>query len=129
MKKRFRLYLIGFLFGSIVVFFVYGEKANTMFDWAPNGRVLKRLRLTEKVISDSMQCVLDCNNFNEEYWTYMYRNGDVNFANARNKPFPIYSITIKNDTIPKTKLTFSAEDELSIIIDFQSDKFKECICP
>lgn len=128
MKRRFRLFLVGFIFGIIVVVFVYGDKSNSMFNWTPEGRVLKRLRLTEKVISDSMQCVLDCNNFNDDTWFYMYRNGDVNFAKARTKPFPIYSVSIKNDTIPLTELTFSAEDSLSVLINFKGS-IKNCDCP
>ena len=128
MKKRLRLFLVGFIFGIIVVVFVYGDKSSNLLTWTPEGRVLKRLRLTEKVISDSMQCVLNCNNFNDDSWYYMYRNGDVNFSKARNKPFPIYSVTIKNDTIPLTKLTFSTEDNLSVLIDFKG-VISECDCP
>lgn len=128
MKRRFRLFLIGFIIGIIIVIFAYGEKANTMFDWAPESRVLKRIRLTEKEISDSLQCMLDCNGFDEDSWKLMYKNGDVNFAKARNKPFPIYVITIENDRSAKSELTFSAQDSISVLIGFRGD-IVECDCP
>ena len=99
-----------------------------MFDWAPESRVLKRIRLTEKVISDSLQCILDCNQFGEESWKLMYKNGDVNFAKARNKPYPIYVISIENDSVPKTTLTFSAQDSISVLVDFRG-KVRDCDCP
>lgn len=108
--------------------FAYGEKASTMFDWTPESRVLKRIRLTEKVISDSMQCILDCNHFDENSWKLLYRSGDVNFAKARNKPFPIYTLSLINDSIPLTTLTFSAEDSTSVLIDFKGPK-RDCECP
>lgn len=128
MRKRLKLFSVGFIFGLIVVVFVYGDKAGSMFSWTPEGRVLKRLRLTEKVISDSMQCVLDCNNFDDDSWFYLFRNGDVNFAQARNKPYPVYTVSIENDTIPLSELTFSAEDEMSVLIDFKGEKIN-CNCP
>lgn len=110
-----------------MVIFAYGEKANKMFDWAPEGRVLKRLRLTEKVLSDSMQCLLDCNQFDEAKWKVLYNHGKVNFAKARNKPFPIYTITLQNDTIPQIIISFSAEDEISVITEVKGTK--DCNCP
>lgn len=128
MKRRLRLFLIGFAIGIIVVIFAYGDKASTMFDWTPESRVLKRIRLTEKVISDSMQCILDCNRFDENSWKLLYRNGDVNFAKARNKPFPIYTLSLKNDSLSPITLTFSAEDSLSVLIDFKGPK-ADCNCP
>jgi hypothetical protein len=127
-KKRFKLFLVGFIIGIIVVIFTYGEKSSSLFSWTPEGRVLKRLRLTEKVISDSMQCVLDCNQFDENDWKAMYKIGDVNFSKARTKPYPIYSVSMENDTIAFTKLTFLAKDEESILIDFQG-AISICDCP
>jgi len=126
-KKRFRLFLIGFIIGIIVVIFAYGEKASTMFDWTPEARVLKRLRLTEKIVSDSMQCLLDCNQFDQAKWKVLYDQGKVNFAKARNKPFPIYTITLQNDSIPTIILSFSAQDELSVITEVKG--LNDCDCP
>jgi hypothetical protein len=125
-KKRFRLFLIGFIIGIIVVIIAYGEKSKTMFDWTPEGRVLKRLKLTEKVVNDSMQCILDCNNFDQKHWEYMYLEGKVNFSRARTKPYPIYSVTIENDSIPLTKLTFLAKDSTSVLIDFSGANICDC---
>lgn len=110
-----------------MVIFTYGEKANTMFNWTPEGRVLKRLRLTEKVVNDSLQCLLDCNQFDEAKWKLLYDDGDVNFARARNKPYPIYTISLENDSTPAIVISFSAEDEISVITEVKGSE--NCICP
>ena len=99
-----------------------------MFDWTPEGRVLKRLKLTEKVISDSMQCVMDCNNFGEKEWKRLLKDGDVNFAQAREKPYAIYTVQLKNDQKEMIhQLSFLAKDSISVIIDFKGLR-KECQC-
>jgi len=127
-NRRYRLFLFGFILGIGLVILIYGDKSSTMFNWTPEGRVLKRLRLTEKIISDSMQCVLDCNNFDEEHWKYLYKEGDVNFSRARTKPYALYSITIENDSIALTSLTFEAKDSLSVIVEFTGSEIN-CDCP
>ncbi len=127
MKKRFILFGFGFILGIIIIVVRYGDKTDTLFDWVPEGRVLKRLRMTEKVISDSMQCVLDCNNFDSMYWDQLLSDGEVNFARARNKPYPIYSVALKNDSLPEFVLTFLAKDSTSVLIEV-TGPITECDC-
>lgn len=127
MARRLRIYFIGFLLGIILVIFLYSDKSDIIVGWTPEKRVLKRLKLTEKVISDSMQCILDCNKFNQQYWDLMYKEGDVNFSEARKKPYPIYSVTIKNNS-DDFNLRFLAKDTLSILIGFESKNDLNCNC-
>jgi hypothetical protein len=127
MARRIRVYLFGFIIGIILVIFLYGDKYDIIVGWMPEKRVLKRLKLTEKVISDSMQCVLDCNNFNENDWKLLYANGDVNFAEARKKPYPIYSVNITTDN-DIYNLKFLAKDTLSVLIGFNSQINHDCNC-
>ncbi len=127
MKKRLLLFLFGFILGIIIIVIRYGDEADALFQWTPEGRVLKRLRLTEKVISDSMQCVLDCNNFEEEYWKYLLSEGQVNFGRARTKPYPIYTVSLKKDSLAEFELTFETIDEISVLIEV-SGPAKECDC-
>lgn len=127
MKKRLLLFGLGFVLGIIIIVLRYGDKSDALFKWTPEGRVLKRLRLTEKVISDSMQCILDCTNFEDEYWNYLYAEGEVNFGQARNKPYPIYSVSIIKENIPEFKLTFLAKDSLSVLIGIDGPDV-ECDC-
>ena len=116
-----------FILGIIIIVVRYGDKTDTLFKWTPEGRVLKRLRLTEKVISDSMQCVLDCKNFETEYWKYLYAEGEVNFGQARSKPYPIYTVSLKIEDIPEYSLTFIAKDSLSVLIDVSGPEI-DCDC-
>jgi hypothetical protein len=121
-KKRFILFGFGFILGIIIIIVRYGDKSDTLFAWAPEGRVLKRLRMTEKIISDSLQCVLDCNDFKKENWKQLYANGDVNFARARNKPNPIYSVSLNLDSLNAYTLTFETNDSTSVLIAIKAPK-------
>ena len=127
MARRLRIYFFGFLLGIILVIFLYSDKSDIIVGWTPEKRVLKRLKLTEKVISDSMQCLLDCNNFNQHDWDLLYADGDVNFSEARKKPFPIYSVIVKKEN-DEFKLRFLAKDTLSILIGFESKNDLNCQC-
>ena len=61
-------------------------------------------------------------------WKHLYKEGDVNFGQARHKPYPIYSVDIQNEDLSTAKLTFSTEDERSILIAFDGEA-KSCECP
>jgi hypothetical protein len=127
MAHRIKIYLFGFIIGIILVIFLYGDKYDIIVGWTPEKRVLKRLKLTEKIISDSMQCILDCNNFKDEDWKLLYKIGDVSFAEARKKPFPIYSVDVKTDS-NIFHLRFLAKDSLSVLIGFESKVSNSCNC-
>jgi len=127
MARRLRIYFFGFLLGIILVIFLYSDKSDIIVGWTPEKRVLKRLKMTEKVISDSMQCILDCNNFNQQDWDLLYKDGDVNFSEARKKPFPIYSVIVKKEN-DEFKLRFLAKDTLSILIGFKNKNEIDCNC-
>jgi hypothetical protein len=127
MARRIRIYLFGFILGIIMVVFLYGDKYDTIVGWTPEKRVLKRLKLTEKIISDSMQCILECYHFNDEDWKLLYTVGDVNFTEARTKPFPIYSVDVTTNS-NKFHLRFLAKDSLSVLIGFESQINQNCNC-
>lgn len=128
MKKRFTLFLYGFIAGIILIILMYGSRSKTLFDWTPEGRVLKRLRMTEKIISDSMQCILDCNSFTSEQFELLLDDGDVNFARARTKPDPIYSVSFDDEVENDLKFTFRATDSTSVLIEV-SGGIEGCECP
>ena len=107
---------------------MYGNKSKSLFDWTPEGRVLKRLRMTEKVISDSMQCILDCNSIRQEEFDFLLDNGDVNFSRARTKPDPIYSVSFEEGSNKDLQLTFRATDSTSVLIEIHNG-MQNCDCP
>jgi hypothetical protein len=127
MARRLRIYFFGFLLGIVLVIFLYSDKSDIIVGWTPEKRVLKRLKLTEKIISDSMKCILDCNKFNQLDWDLLFSDGDVNFSEARKKPYPIYSVTVKKES-EAYNLRFLAKDTLSILIGFESKLDLNCEC-
>lgn len=125
MARRLRIYLFGFILGIILVIFLYGDKYDIITGWTPEKRVLKRLKLTEKEVSDSMQCILDCYNFDDKEWETLYTEGDVNFAEARKKPYPYYSVSIHNRLF---NLRFLAKDSISVLVGFEGSEKLSCNC-
>lgn len=128
MARRLRIYFFGFILGIVFVIFLYGDKTDIIVGWIPEKRVLKRIKLTEKIISDSMQCILDCNKFNDENWETLYKNGDVDFSEARQKPYPIYSVSVANDENSIYNLRFVAKDSLTFLVAFESTAPVICEC-
>ena len=84
--------------------------------------------MTEKVISDSMQCLLDCNSFTQEQLDLLLDDGDVNFSRARSKPDPIYSVSFDDDVKNDLDLTFRATDTTSVLIEVKGG-IESCECP
>ena len=92
-------------------------------DWTPEGRVLKRLRMTEKVISEPMQCMLECNGIDSAKMALMLSDGDIDFGRARLDP-PIYELRENADS--PLSLAFEAHDEESILIEVNGGKDCDC---
>ena len=57
-KQRLPFFLGGLTIGIIIVVFVFGKK-NTTFDYGPNARVLKNIRIKERVFSEKALTILN----------------------------------------------------------------------
>lgn len=128
MARRLSLYFFGFLIGIIFVLFYYSDKSESITGWMPEKRVLKRLRMTEKIISDSMQCVLDCQGLDSTDWKNLLKDGEVSFDEARHKPYPIYSVNLKKEDYRFT-YRFETVDTLSYLIGIDRQPPMHCDCP
>lgn len=91
--KRVWYYLIGFTLGSIVVYFIWTGK-EVSFDYGPDARTLKTIRIREKIYSDDANKTLKINRLDTTAINYILQNGDVNFSKSdqRSKPCATYYI-------------------------------------
>ncbi|GGG98018.1 hypothetical protein GCM10011416_15120 [Polaribacter pacificus] len=91
--KRVWYYLIGFTLGSIVVYFIWTGK-EVSFDYGPDARTLKTIRIREKIYSDDANQTLKLNRLDTTAINYILQNGDVNFSKSdqRAKPCATYYI-------------------------------------
>lgn len=92
--KRVGYYLIGLSLGSIVVFFIWRGK-DVSFDYGPDARTLKSIRVKKLVYSKDALHTLTNNNLDSTAIQYILLNGDVNFSksNQRKKPCGEYYIS------------------------------------
>ena len=78
--KRFAFYLGGFGIGIILLyFFVGGSGASCEFDYSPNSRTKKNIRLKELIISKKTWNTLNQHQLDTTAITYVLLKGDVLF--------------------------------------------------
>jgi len=78
---RFAWYLGGFGIGLILLFFFLGGK-KTSCDYGPDARVLKNIRIKERVYSEQSLNTLRNHNLDTAAVSTLLRTGDVDFGQS-----------------------------------------------
>lgn len=94
--KRFGFYLGGLALGVIALKYINEQKGNT-FDYGPNARTLKQLRLRETLlIDDKAEITLKQFSLDSTDIQYVLHKGNVDFSksNPRITPCPDYWIDV-----------------------------------
>ncbi len=79
-KQRLPYFLGGLIPGVIIVVFFLGKK-NTSFDYLPNSRVLKNIRIKNRVFSDDALLILNSNKIDTATISQILKNGNVDILN------------------------------------------------
>ncbi len=92
--KRIGYYLIGLSIGTVGVYFFW-QKKNATFDYGPNARTLKSIRLKDRLYSEASMKFLAKEGIDTASVTIILKNGDVDFGKSkpRQKPCAEYYIT------------------------------------
>lgn len=110
MKFTHRLgyYLSGLVVGIIMLMFFLGGK-KTSCDWGLDARVLKNIRIKERVVSDEALQFFKTQEIDTSAISYLLETGDVNFkkSNIEAKPCSIYQI---EGDIDETRFAFIFEN-------------------
>jgi len=93
-KQRLPYFLGGLTVGIIIVVFFLGKK-NTTFDYGPNARILKNLRVKERIYSEEALAVLSFNNIDTAIVSTIFRNGNVDIGNKIKLDTCLYQYNIK----------------------------------
>ncbi len=93
-KQRLPFFLGGLTVGIIIVVFFLGKK-NTTFDYGPNARILKNLRVKERVYSEEVLVVLNSNNLDTALVSIILQNGNVDISNKIKLDTCLYQYNIK----------------------------------
>jgi len=115
--RRIRLFIIGILIGSLVVWgFLF--RGRTFPAWTPEGRVLEALHEYPIRISSEARCVLNCNNITDEDILALIADGDVLFSESdiRGKDIPEYVVEGKGKNLKLYKMKFRSEYLTTVLI-------------
>ena len=93
-KQRLPYFLGGLTIGIIFVVFIFGKK-NTTFDYGPNARVLKNLRVKERVFSKEVLSDMSFNNIDTTDISTILKNGNVDIGNKIKLDSCLYQYNIK----------------------------------
>tara|TARA_R110002050_G_scaffold295620_1_gene454651 strand:+ start:40 stop:759 length:720 start_codon:yes stop_codon:yes gene_type:complete len=94
--NRFKFYFIGLSFGSLLVYFMFGNRGCA---WLPENRVKNMIGEKELVISDSLFQVLSCFNLsNVDIYELLKNKGEVVFDKSSTRDTPkVYFLEAENE--------------------------------
>ena len=112
--RRIRLYLIGFLFGCVMVYFVLFRGRNRSY-WFPENRVKEQLMKGNLLFSEHALCRMKCRAISEAEIRDILKNGSVNFRESHPHDAPCPSYAMDGTTADKqnVRIVFSSCDTLT----------------
>ena len=86
LAKRFLFYFGGFAIGLILLyFFIGGSGASCEYNYGPNARTLKNIRLKERVYTSESLKTLTMHQLDTSSVSSLLRSGDVIFSESNTK--------------------------------------------
>ncbi|MFA5299710.1 MAG: DUF4258 domain-containing protein [Lutibacter sp.] len=79
-KQRLPYFLVGLTLGIITVFFVF-DKKDASFDYGPNARVLKNIRIKNHIFSEEVKTALLLNKIDTAQISQILKNGNADIWN------------------------------------------------
>lgn len=113
--RRIKLYLIGVLLGSILV---YGLFHNRIPSWLPETIIKEELREWPLEFTRHANCRMKCRGISKEEIAMILVDGDVNFGKSevRGKPCPTYAIEGDTEDGQFIRIVFAKCDSSTRIV-------------
>jgi len=113
--RRLRLYLTGFLLGSLLVVFFFNDRLSVLTSWLPNNRVLFRIENTMSGTTDLAKCQMICLQVDTALVSYAFEEGDVQFGMSETHEEPkIYIIDTRYED-RLVRLSFETADSSAVL--------------
>lgn len=114
-KQRLPFFLGGLIVGIIIVIFIWGKK-NTTFDYGPNARVLKNIRIKERVFSENALTILNTKKIDTAKISQILKNGNVDLGNKIKLDSCLFQYNIKGkQELKNITLTVTNCETMAII--------------
>ena len=119
--KRFAFYFGGFAIGLVLLyFFVGGSGASCEFDYSPNSRTKKNIRIKERVFSESSMNALKSYQLDTSDISYVLLKGEVLFSESNTQLDSCNIYVIEGISTPKE--TASSDKKIIITVENCSEK-------
>lgn len=104
--KRFGYYLVGLSLGIVAVYFFWQQK-NVTFDYLPNARTLKNMRVKKREFSDDAKITMQKNEIDSLMIATILSSGEVDFGKSKPRQKPCREYWVDSENLQK---------EISLII-------------
>lgn len=98
--KRIGLYLVGLTFGIIILIFFLKQK-NVEFNYLPNARTLKNIRVKKRLFSDDALKVMNLHQIDTTQISTILKHGDVDFSKSKPREKPCREYWINSQKLDK----------------------------
>lgn len=98
--KRFGYFLVGLSLGSIAVAFFWKQK-NVTFDYLPNARTLKNIRVKSRVYSPDAKEFMQTYQVDSATISAILRRGDVDFSKSKTHQIPCREYWVNSEKLEK----------------------------
>ena len=114
-KQRLPYFLGGLTIGIIFVIFIWNKKGTQSFDYGPNSRVLKNIRIKDRVFSLEALSTINSHKIDTAAISQILKNGNVDIWNKiKLDPCIQYNIKGKKD-LKNITLTVKNCDSIATI--------------
>ncbi|WP_456377190.1 hypothetical protein [Lutibacter sp.] len=80
-KQRLPYFLGGLTIGIIFVLFIWNKKGTQSFDYGPNARVLKNIRIKKRILSSETLAIINSKKIDTAHISQILENGNVDIWN------------------------------------------------
>lgn len=115
--QRLRFFLIGFIPGCIILFFIINKKGCT----SPNELKMLELRHQTLQVSDKVKCKLKCLVMTEQGFQVNFRNFEVNYdlSEVHKKPYGLYYLQALDEKEKRYELIAEDRDTITYVDDLK----------
>jgi hypothetical protein len=126
-SRRLRLFLIGVVLGSVIMYF-YVLKDRNIYK-TPKDVLKEKLLHFPLQLSTKAACGIACNKLDTTLLRKAWKDAEIDFSSSlvNEKPCPIYHITLKTAIGDTKVLTCSVCDEFAVLQEIKDIK-DECNC-
>lgn len=96
--KRFGYYLLGIALGVPLVLFIWKGK-NVSFDYGPNARTLKTIRIRKRVFSEKAKQTMLQQNIDTSQISTILKTGNVDFGKSKPRQKPCAEYFIESEKL------------------------------